>query len=324
MDRFIRNFITNWRRLELPESGGTYIAAVSGGADSVSLALALNELRNREKLHHRFVIAHFNHGLRGAESDADEHFVRDLAVRFGIELAVGHGQVSKQGNLEQNARIARYRFLQETATNLHAEGILTGHTMNDQAETFLINLIRGSGIEGLSGMKQLRRLESGVALIRPLLAWAKRSDTENLCRSMNVEYRYDTMNEDLAFRRVRIRKILIPMLEDLNPKIIETLSKTARLMREGETGEPLPLEISETLTLKDIKDMPQADLYRVLRAWLELHRGDLRGLELAHIEAIESLMKSRKSGKTAELPGGDTVVKESGKLFYRVGEFRLT
>jgi tRNA(Ile)-lysidine synthase len=344
MNNFLRNFITGWRRLDLPERGGIYIAAVSGGADSVSLLLALHELAAAKKLDHRFVIAHFNHGLRGRESEQDEEFVRDLTVKYGFELAVGHGKIEREGNLEQNARRARYEFLRQTAENLHAAGVLTGHTMNDQAETFLINLIRGSGIDGLSGMKAIRGLKSkvqspksedqrskaqdqspepkeqslfdeGVLLIRPLLNWAKRSDTENFCHEMGVEYRYDTMNEDLGFRRVRIRKVLIPMLEDFNPKIIETLAKTASLMRDGggSSGEAAA-EPADKLALKDLKTLEKADLYRILRAWLEQHRGNLRGLELKHIEAIESLINSRKSGKTVELPGGETIVKENGVL----------
>lgn len=335
MNNFVRNFITSWRRLGLPERGGIYIAAVSGGADSVSLLLALHELAAAQKLDHRFVIAHFNHGLRGHESEQDEEFVRDLTVKYGFELAVGARRIEREGNLEQNARTARYGFLHRTAENLHAAGVLTGHTMNDQAETFLINLIRGSGPEGLGGMKAVRSLKSkaqspkpeeqslfdeGVLLIRPLLNWAKRSDTENYCHEMGVEYRYDTMNEDLGFRRVRIRKVLIPMLEDFNPKIIETLAKTASLMRDGggSSGEA-PAEPADKLAVKDLKPLEKADLYRKLRAWLEWHRGDLRGLELKHIEAIESLINSRKSGKTVELPGGETIVKEGGMLSWRAG-----
>lgn len=338
MNNFVRNFITGWRRLDLPESGGTYVAAVSGGADSVSLLLALHELKDRKKLDHRFVIAHFNHGLRARESDEDEEFVRELTVRYGFELAVGHGHIEREGNLEQNARLARYEFLTRTAENLRAEGVLTGHTMNDQAETFLINLVRGSGPAGLAGMKTVRSLkakvqgpkseetedqsslfEEGILLIRPLLNWARRSDTEDFCREMGVEFRYDTMNEDLAFKRVRIRKVLIPMLEDFNPKIVETLAKTAGLMRNaGETSGEAPFEPAETLALKDLKALQKPDLYRKLRAWLEWHRGDLRGLDLKHIEAVESLINSRKSGKTVELPGGDKVVKEGGKLTFFV------
>lgn len=331
MNGFLRNFITEWRRLELPFADATFVAAVSGGADSVSLLLALKELRTIKKLDLRIVIAHFNHQLRGEESDRDEEFVRRLTTEFGLEFAAGRGNVSHDGNLEQNARIARYDFLTRTAENVHATGVLTAHTINDQAETFLINLIRGSGPEGLGGMKTTRSLRSNVQspksgeldfrpeflLIRPLLNWAKRPDTESFCHEMGVEYRYDTMNEDLAFKRVRVRKILIPMLEDFNPKIIETLAKTAGLMRNGNIGQDAPpVEIGEKLALKDLKVLSKPDLYSTLRAWLEHHRGDLRQIDLVHIEAIERLINSRKSGKTVELPFGEKIVKENGSLIF--------
>ncbi|MGI8640165.1 MAG: tRNA lysidine(34) synthetase TilS, partial [Pyrinomonadaceae bacterium] len=165
MHKFIRNLLTEWRKLGLPFADETFIVAVSGGADSISLLLALHELRNLKKLNLRFVIAHFNHDLRGEESKEDEKFVKKIAGKFNFELACGI-QDSKfkiqnqDGNLEQNARNARYKFLTDTAENLHADGILTAHTLNDQAETFLLNLIRGSGLDGLGGMKPIRSRES--------------------------------------------------------------------------------------------------------------------------------------------------------------------
>ncbi|MDQ2747811.1 MAG: tRNA lysidine(34) synthetase TilS, partial [Acidobacteriota bacterium] len=164
MHNFTRNLITEWRRLKLPFADETFVVAVSGGADSVSLMLALDELRRLKKLTNRFVIAHFNHDLRGSESDLDAEFVRHLTIKLDFEFAYKiqnpKSKIHNQsGNLEQNARQARYEFLTETARNLNAEYVLTAHTMNDQAETLLINLIRGSGIEGLSGMKTIRDLE---------------------------------------------------------------------------------------------------------------------------------------------------------------------
>jgi len=334
MNNFLRNFITEWRRLDLPMSDATVIAAVSGGADSVSLLLALKELKERKKLDLRIVIAHFNHEIRGDESKKDEEFVRHLTVEHGLEFAVGHWAGKHEGNLEQSARIARYEFLTRTAENLNAYAVITAHTMNDQAETFLINLIRGSGADGLGGMKPVRSLESrvegreseeqslfdeGIFLIRPLLNWARRIDTEAFCHEMGVEYRYDTMNEDLAFKRVRVRKVLIPMLEDFNPKIIETLAKTAGLMREqsAHAANAPAIEITEKLALKELKPLEKPDLYNTLRAWLAHHRGDLRQIDLKHVEAIASLINSRKSGKTIELPGGDIVVKGDGKLSFQ-------
>lgn len=323
--------------------GESVIVAVSGGADSISLLLAMNNLRERAKINNRLVAAHFNHRLRAVESDADEAFVRSLTSQLKLELVIGSSEIRSEGNLEQNARDARYEFLAETAKNLRAFGVLTGHTVNDQAETFLMNLIRGSGQDGLSGMRAIRTLDGGKVrgkeskneivegsvtshhptlsvshplLIRPFLHWAKRSDTEAFCRDMKVEYRYDTMNEDTAFRRVRIRKILMPLLEDFNPKIVETLANTAMLMQNlPETERAVTAHHEEKLTLNDLARIPKADLYDTIRAWLGLHRGTTRLLTLKHIAAVARLVMSTKSGRTVELPGG-RVVKTGGRLVY--------
>ncbi len=350
MNNFARKFLTEWRKLGLPFENETFIAAVSGGADSVALLLVLHELRERTKLKNRFVIAHFNHNLRGEESEKDVEFVRSLTTKFNFEFVSGISdvqfEISEKGNLEQNARNARYAFLKETAENLNAYGVLTAHTLNDQAETFLINLIRGSGLSGLSAMKTVRNLESEKAkkregenhenlslspllafslsrfLIRPLLSWASREDTENYCHLREIEFRYDTMNEDLAFKRVRVRKILLPMLKEFNPKIVETLAKTAFLLQadfdelnsyfEGNIAQ---FEAAE-LSLKELKSLSSATLRRGLRHWLKMKRGDLRSLEIKHFAAIENLIHSRKSGKIVELPNGETVYKEKGQLHF--------
>jgi len=363
MNQFSKNLLTEWRKLNLPFADETFIVAVSGGADSISLMLALNELKERRKLNLRFVVAHFNHNLRGADSDLDAEFVKGITNKFNFELTSKiqnpKSKIQNQsGNLEQNARIARYEFLTETAQNLDAYAVLTAHTLNDQAETFLINLIRGSGLDGLSAMKPIRSLESKVEiqepensieieeqskiqnpkskiqLVRPLLNWAKREDTENFCLLNKIEFRHDAMNDDLAFKRVRIRKILIPLLQEFNPKIIETLAKTSKLLqdsteqlavgnRQSKENFPLGEEKSEIegeikeLNLKDLKDVFPSMRRTILRGWLKDNRGNLRRLELKHIEAVEKLIFSRKSGKIVELPDGESVLKKNGKLYFQ-------
>lgn len=330
MHSFVRNLITEWRRLELPFDGGTVVIAVSGGADSVSLLLAIHDLTQRKKLAHRIVAAHFDHGLRGAESDADATFVRELTTKLGIELVLKHGKVAAKGNLEQNARDARYAFLTETAKNLGAFAVLTGHTVNDQAETFLLNLIRGSGVAGLAGMSALRELLEGVEndmgdrdnvpllLIRPLLTWAKRGDTEAFCHALHIAYRRDSMNDDTLYKRVQIRKILLPMLADMNPNIIETLASTAALMQasveNSKNNNQLPPP--NELILSEVKDLPVSELNTLIRAWLKRHRGTTRALQLKHIDALRRLILSTKSGRVAELPGGGRAIKSAGKLVY--------
>lgn len=370
MNGFVRSLITEWRRLEMPFEGQAVVAGVSGGADSVSLLMAMHELRQVEKLNLRLVAAHFNHRLRGAESDADEEFIRRLTAEHGIELSVGHGDIASAGNLEQNARNARYVFLEKTARSVHAFAVLTGHTINDQAETFLMNLIRGSGVDGLSGMRTVRELgswgdgemgreevgeigregegEKGrkgvgkigtqgvsptlpvsppprlpvsstpVLLIRPLLRWATRGDTEQYCHDLGVAYRYDSMNEDSAFKRVRIRKVLLPLLRDMNPNIIETLANTAELMQHAADGQNADDHGTppDGLDLKYLKSLEQSDRFRVIRRWLTVKRGTARQLDLKHIEAVERLALSEKSGRTAELPGGGRVVRSGGKLTF--------
>lgn len=357
MQGFVRSLITEWRRLELPFEGQTLVVAVSGGADSVSLLMAMQDLQQTEKLNLRLVAAHFNHRLRGAESDADEEFIRRLTAEHGIELAVGHADIARAGNLEQNARVARYNFLERSARGVKAFAVLTGHTVNDQAETFLMNLIRGSGVDGLSGMRAVREMwsrgdgeqgrqgerENGLRvmpevtstlpvslspdlqvspspllLIRPLLRWAKRGDTEQYCHDLGVKYRYDSMNEDAAFKRVRIRKVLLPLLRDMNPNIIETLASTAELMQHAVDGQNVDDAdtVPDELDLKYLKSLGEAERYRLLRRWLTVKRRTARGLDLKHIQAVERLAFSEKSGRTAELPGGGRVVRSRGKLTF--------
>jgi tRNA(Ile)-lysidine synthase len=211
--------------------------------------------------------------------------------------------------------------------------------MNDQAETVLMNLLRGSGAEGLAGMRPIRVLKSETAidpssfdddrtpqlplvpadirLVRPLLNWALRHQTEAYCHDLGIEYRYDTMNEDTAFRRVRIRKILLPLLEDFNPRIIETLGNTARLMQNladspASQNQKAP---ADELRLESLRSASKTEMYRVIRSWLNQKRGTSRQLQLKHMESIDRLVFSTKSGRAAELPGGK-VIKRNGSLVY--------
>lgn len=337
MHEFSRKLLTEWRKLQLPFNEQTVLAAVSGGADSTSLLLALHDLRKRKKLNLRFIIAHYNHNLRGTDGEQDAQFVKNLAEHFDFELALGAGKVSNQGNLEQNARNERYQFLRETAEILHASIVLTAHTINDQAESILLNLIRGSGLEGLCGIKSKREIDerSEIMLARPLLNWAKRSDTEIFCLENKIEFRHDAMNEDLSFKRVRVRKILLPVLKELNPKIIETLAKTACLLREDyatlqklvEQNNESPqynnsknnssIQQEKYLLIKDLIDIFPSMRRLILRKWLKNERGGLRLLTTKHFEAIEQLIISRKSGRLVQLPGGEFIVKEKGKLIFR-------
>ena len=333
MHTFVRNLITEWRRLEMPFKEAAIVVAVSGGADSMSLLAGIDDLRNRKKLDLRIVAAHFDHKLR-PDSHTDCDFVGDFAKSHHFEFAHSEWKREAGGNLEQSARDARYRFLRETADSIGAGYVLTAHTMNDQAETFLMNLIRGAGPDGLSGMQPRRPLalaspddedepflpfaQPQIMVVRPLLRWAKRRDTENFCLEHKIEYCRDPMNEDLNFRRVWIRKVLIPMMAEANPKIVESLCRTAELMSEPSPSEggqivlPKPAA-GNSLDLAHLKTLEKTTLFPVLRDWIKLNRGNLRGIGTKHTEAIYNLIHSQKSGRVAELPGGDAI-KHDGRL----------
>ena len=317
MHKFVRNLITEWRRLNLPFDGETVIVAVSGGADSTALLLALADLKIRKKLDLEFVAAHFNHRLRGQESNADEAFVRKLAKGAVFKFYSGSGSLKGTSNLEERARNVRYEFFAKLAKQSKAVLVLTAHTMNDQAETIMMNLVRGTGIDGLVGTRKVRPLETGskIQLVRPLLAWAKRTDTENFCLENKVAFRLDAMNEDLTFTRVRIRKSVLPLLAEINPKIVETLSRTAELLQPLDKGKITT--VNGSIKLADLSDLSKNELYSHLRAWIGENRGNTRGLQLKHIEAVARLVNSPKSGRLVELPGGDSVIKHGGRLDFR-------
>jgi tRNA(Ile)-lysidine synthase len=151
------------------------------------------------------------------------------------------------------------------------------------------------------------------------LTWAKRINTEAFCHDSGVEYRYDTMNEDTTFKRVRIRKILLPLLEDMNPNIVETLANNAFLMQgfvEGSRVGKVPGNDGNVLKLKEFRTLPETGRTDEIRSWLCRCRGTKRQLQLKHIQAIDRLAFSPKSGRTVELPGG-AVVKTAGRLIYK-------
>ncbi len=206
------------------------LAAVSGGADSTSLLLALNHILNAGS---PLIVGHVNHRLRGGESDEDQAFVESLCSRLSIPF---HGvtldvkaEADRLGeNLEKTARDLRYRWLTELATQQGASLILTGHTADDQAETVLHRLIRGSGLRGLCGIASQRLLTEGVTLLRPMLD-VTRDEVEAYLAAMSQSAREDSSNADVSFTRNRIRHELMPMLtESYNPAMAQILCRLAQ------------------------------------------------------------------------------------------------
>ncbi len=220
------------RRDDLLPQHGVVVVACSGGADSLALLHALHTLCGRNKAAFPNVtlhVAHLDHGLR-AESATDAAFVCDIAEAWGIPCTasvVGEAErAGWQGSLEAAARETRYRFLREVAQTVGADRIAMGHTADDQAETVLMHFIRGSGLDGLAGM----RPHSGD-LIRPLLdLW--RSDTVAYCAAMGLEPRQDTTNADTRYLRNRVRHELLPLLGTYQAQIRATLARNAPLIAQ--------------------------------------------------------------------------------------------
>ncbi len=234
-----------WQALE--DGGRGLVVAISGGPDSMALLRAAIEARPTHTAT-PIVLAHLNHQLRGAESDADEAFVAELHDRLVAEGVVGlalrtqrcevHAKAAAEGaNLEALARRERYRFLAEVAREHAIRWVATGHTANDQAETVLHRLLRGTGVQGLRGIARRRPLEAGVSLVRPLLR-LRREDILAALEEWDQPYQLDRSNAELRLTRNRIRHELLPHLaQHYNPAIVSVLSRLAEQAEEAHQEE---------------------------------------------------------------------------------------
>lgn len=209
------------------------MVAVSGGADSVALLAAMTRLREANGL----AAAHFNHRLRGAESDQHESFVAELCQVWGIPLVREHAsrplaEMTGGEGLESVARKARYAFLEQAATSVGARYLLTAHTADDQVETVVHRVLRGTGIAGLAGIPRIRQLSEAVSVVRPLLA-VRRSAVRAYLHNRNLPWCEDASNLDPRFTRNRIRSELLPQLrEHYSPHVDESILRLSRLAGE--------------------------------------------------------------------------------------------
>jgi tRNA(Ile)-lysidine synthase len=225
--------------------GDRLSVAISGGADSVALLLTLHAANStaRESLGVGLSAVHINHQLRGEESSTDQQFVEDLCIALDIPLhlhqADVHARLAKtraDGNpetIEEAARNTRYDFFSTLLNSGHADAILTAHTLDDQAETVLMKLLRGAWTEGLSAIHPVLTLAKGRVL-RPFLN-TRRADIEAFLKQANQPWREDSTNTDTAFTRNSIRHELLPQLRAYNPNLDQTLANLAELAREEES-----------------------------------------------------------------------------------------
>jgi tRNA(Ile)-lysidine synthase len=249
----------------LSGGGGIGVVAVSGGPDSVALLRALLECTSSP-----LVIAHLNHQLRGAESDGDEAFVRDLHRELrgtGANLLplrcdrIDVAAAAVGDNLESVARRIRYEWLTKVASEVGAAWVATGHTADDQAETVLHRILRGTGLKGLAGIPARRDLAPGIALIRPMLA-VRRPEVLDYLRDLRQSFRDDSSNVDPRFTRNRLRHELLPLLAaDYNPAVIDILGRLAE-----QAGEVEAFVGKAAADLLAKAELPRAGVFVVLAA----------------------------------------------------------
>jgi tRNA(Ile)-lysidine synthase len=294
------------------------VVACSGGADSLALAFAVDYVATRRGLGHGAVV--IDHGLQADSAEVASR-VRDQLAALGYDdvsvIAVDVDRSTAVGP-EAAARQARYRAL-DTEARARAATVWLGHTLDDQAETVLLGLARGSGSRSLAGM-----VPRAGHLVRPFLQ-IRRTTTEQVCAELGLEPWQDPHNSDRRFARVRVRDIVLPMLEaELGPGVAEALSRTAELVRDdSEFLDRLAAQTSraaeglggtDTLDCAALESQPPALRRRIIRLWLLAH--GLGDLSLRHISAVDSLVIDWHGQKAIHIPGA-TVTRTAGRL--RVG-----
>ncbi|MEW6624146.1 MAG: tRNA lysidine(34) synthetase TilS [Bacillota bacterium] len=302
-------------KYKLLQKNDKVVVAVSGGVDSLALLHCLYRLKETYSL--TLVVAHLNHMFRGEEADEDAETVKKLAIDLGLGAVIGKVDVPQiiRATLlspQDAARKARYEFLQQAANSIKANKIALGHHQDDQAETVLLHLCKGAGLDGLKGIMPKRDI-----YIRPLLAIQK-WELEKYCRDHKLPVRVDKSNYKDVYLRNKIRNRLIPWLkQEVNANIIEVLAGTAEILRdenqylEEEIGH-LEQKIRVSLSFKQQKgvwdtrffcELPKALQRRLIRRVYLLVSGHRYNLTFMHIEAVRHTILNKISGSKVELPG---------------------
>jgi len=315
-----RRWLTETRKHPFARAGDRIGAAVSGGPDSV---LMLDFLaRMASEVGFQPAVVHFNHHLRGAESDEDEIFVRSLAGRYGVPFFRGEARVAQEArkrrrNLEATAREFRYRYFLGLIRQGKVDTVATAHTLDDQAETVLLNILRGTGTRGLAGIHSNLQIQ----IFRPFLGLT-RAEIEAEIGVRNLPFRVDSTNLETHFRRNKVRIELLPKLErEYNPEIKRLLSELAARAREDEAyldhqareragAWRLREDGAEKISRPALRNMPPALARRVLRQMVAEVGSGLAGVTHRHIESLYHLALESQSGRKVQVPHGLTARSE--------------
>jgi tRNA(Ile)-lysidine synthase len=309
-------------RYHLINPGESLVVGLSGGADSIALLDLLSRLPG---YHLQLIAVHLNHCLRGVESDADEEFCRDVANRRRIifesrRVDVKTLAAESRLNLEDAARRARIEYFDEISKKYRAAAVALAHHADDQAETVLMRLLRGSGMTGLSGMAY----RNSRGYIRPLLDVA-RSDIERYLQSNGVSWREDASNSDPIYLRNRIRHQLLPLLEEYNPSIRTSLASTANLLSGDEallhmlteqafTASCRVEERAVVCSLVSLRDYEPPLQRRIIRHGFKKLTGTLERIQQCHVDAVCECIYSDRSNSRLALPHGVSAIREYDRL----------
>jgi len=305
------------KKYEMLVPGERVVLGVSGGADSVGLLHALSEMWECEL---DIIVAHLNHGIRGKEAERDRDFTEKIAESLGLKFESASvdapGYRKRKGlTLEEAARALRYKFFEEVREKYKADKIATAHTLNDQAETVLMRLIRGSGLTGLSGIPPVTE----GSVIRPLIE-TSRGEIEEYLESRGIEWIEDTTNELRTYFRNRIRLDLVSELTEYNPQVIETLARTSDILRlqddfikrEGHKRFKRIFEAKGSELKGDLRKYKRLNaamrLTTIRLALDELNEGLKNVSSVNLLSADEFLLSDTTSGE-AEFPGGGVIAK---------------
>lgn len=303
MKQLVRHTIKQYGMIP---DGTRVLCGLSGGADSVSLLLCLHELG------YDVCACHLNHGLRGEQADADEAFCRTLCAAYDIPFAAetcdAAAEAVRRGqSVETAARALRYDFFARSARQFHAGRIATAHTADDNLETMLFHLLRGTGAAGLAGIPPVRG-----SIIRPLIA-VERRQVEAYLVSRGQDWRTDATNLDDSCTRNRIRHHVIPALRDIEPQAARHAVQTAQLLRQDNACLDALAQVSGTeIAAARLAAMPEALAARAVRSMLMQADAPMGEISRRHIDAVRSL--AEKTRGTVSLPGGLRAVRRGGTI----------
>lgn len=324
----IERVLKTIRNYEMLKPQDTVLVAVSGGPDSVFLLQALKFLKTKLKLI-KLIVCNLDHGLRGRESRDDSLFVKITAEDLGLDFIHKRINLSKEKSkdlsTEEIARIERYRFFLDAARAVKADVAATGHTLDDQAETILMRLIKGSSLKGIVGISPVR-IEGNIRIVRPLFELEKK-EIEEYLDERGVAYRIDSTNKEPIYFRNVVRKEILPFLEKYNPRLKRALCSLAEHLREDlefirESKKALrhkPREADGVLEikLKDLIVQPKALQKEVLRDALDKIGGEVKRLSFRHWKEAEQLIAHKRKGSSLDLPGDIRITRTATSVLFQ-------